>query len=183
MKLIVGLGNPGKEYENTRHNMGFRVIDLFCELANIDCDKEDFHGVFGRKNIFNEDVIVLKPTTFMNLSGQAVKEISSYFKIDVSDIFVVYDDMAIDVGSIRIREKGSSGGHKGIQSIIDQFKTDEIKRIRIGIGEPPYDPVNYVLGKPTKEEEPLINEAIAKAAKALVEFIKVDFQHAASKFN
>ena len=136
MKLIVGLGNPGKKYEGTRHNMGFMAVDLLSDQAQIDVDKEVFRGLMGRGKIFDQDVILFKPTTFMNLSGQAVQEVVHYFKIAIEDIVVVYDDMALEPGRIRLRLEGSSGGHKGMQNIIDCLSTEQIKRIRIGIGEP-----------------------------------------------
>ena len=113
MKLIVGLGNPGKKYEGTRHNMGFMAVDLLSDQAQIDVDKEVFHGLMGRGKIFGEDVILFKPTTFMNLSGTAVQEVVHYFKIELDDIVVIFDDMALEPGKIRLRKEGSSGGHKG----------------------------------------------------------------------
>ena len=183
MKLIVGLGNPGKKYEHTRHNMGFDVVDLFGEIAQIDIDKESFKGVVGRGKVFDEDVFLFKPSTYMNLSGEAVQEIVSYFKIDIKDIVVIYDDMALPVGSIRLRPSGSSGGHKGIQNIIDHLGTNEIKRIRVGIGEPVYDSIDYVLSKPTKDEKPLIEEAINNAVEALKVILKNNFDIAMTRFN
>ena len=184
MKLIVGLGNPGKKYEGTRHNMGFMTIDLLSNLSRIDVDKEVFHGLMGRGKIFDEDAILFKPTTYMNLSGTAVSEVVNYFKIEKEDIIVICDDMAIEVGKIRLRSKGSSGGQKGLQNIIDNLKTEEFKRIRVGIGEPDeYGAIDYVLGKPTKEERPLIEEAIKLAVEAIKEAFKTDFERAMSKFN
>lgn len=183
MKLIVGLGNPGKKYEHTRHNMGFEVVDLFSELAQIDVDKESFKGLVGRGVVFDEDVYILKPQTFMNLSGTSVREIVNYFKIDISDIIVVYDDMALPVGAIRLRPGGSSGGHKGMQNIIDELNNSNIKRIRIGIGEPTYDTIDYVLSKPSKEERALIDEAITNGADALKDILKSNFDKAMTKYN
>ncbi|MBO6280225.1 MAG: aminoacyl-tRNA hydrolase [Bacilli bacterium] len=184
MKLIVGLGNPGKKYEHTRHNMGFDVVDLFSELAQIDIDKESFKGLVGRGKVFGEDIFLLKPQTFMNLSGESVREIVSYFKIDLNDIIVIYDDMALNPGRIRLRENGSSGGHKGMQNIIEQLGSQNIKRIRIGIGEPTYDTIDYVLSKPTKEERELIDEAINNAVEALKEILKSNnFEKAMTRFN
>ena len=183
MKLIVGLGNPGKKYAKTRHNMGFMAIDLLADLARIDVDKEFFHGVCGRGDIFDNDVLLFKPTTYMNLSGTAVKEIVDYFKIDLDDIIVICDDMALAPGLIRLRKKGSSGGQKGLQNIIDNLGTEEFKRIRIGIGEPTYDAVDYVLGKPLKEEQPLIDESIKQCVEAIKEALKTDFDRAMNKFN
>ena len=126
MKLIVGLGNPGKKYEKTRHNMGFMVVDLFSDVTGIDVDKEAFNGLLGRGKFLDEDVIILKPQTFMNLSGNAVQQVVHFFKINLEDIIVVYDDMALPPGSMRMREMGSSGGQKGIQNIIDMLGTKNI---------------------------------------------------------
>ena len=183
MKLIVGLGNPGKKYEHTRHNMGFDVVDLFSELAQIDIDKEAFKGLVGRGHLFDEDVNLLKPQTFMNLSGESVREIVSYFKIPVEDIIVIYDDMDLEPGKLRLRLSGSSGGHKGIQNIIDNLHTEDIKRIRIGIGKPTYDTIDYVLSKPLKEERELIDKAIKTAVDALKEILKNNFDSAMNKYN
>ena len=183
MKLIVGLGNPGKKYEHTRHNMGFDTVDLFAELAKIDIDKEAFKGLVGRGKVFDEDVYLLKPQTFMNLSGESVREIVNYFKIDINDVIIIYDDMALEPGKIRLRASGSSGGHKGMQNIIDQLGTEEIKRIRIGIGESTDDTIDYVLSKPLKEERPLIDEAIKNAVEALKEILKNNFEKAMTNFN
>ena len=184
MKLIVGLGNPGKKYDKTRHNMGFMAIDLLADQAKIDVDKEVFHALMGRGTIYNEDVILFKPQTFMNLSGTAVQEVVHYFKIEIDDIIVVYDDMALEPGRIRLRKEGSSGGHKGMQNIIDCLSTEQIKRIRIGIGEPgEWDTVDYVLSKPLKDEVPLIEESIENAVNALKEALKSDFDRAMNKFN
>ena len=183
MKLIVGLGNPGKKYEHTRHNMGFDAVDLFADLAKIDVDKEAFKGLVGRGKVFDEDIYILKPQTFMNLSGESVREIVNYFKIDIEDIIVVYDDMALPVGKIRLRASGSSGGHKGMQNIIDHLGSEDIKRIRIGIGEPIYDTIDYVLSKPLKDEMPLVNESIEEASNALKDILKTNFDKAMSLHN
>lgn len=183
MKLIVGLGNPGKKYENTRHNLGFKVIDLFSDISRIDVDKEVFNGLLGRGKVYNQDVMLFKPTTFMNLSGNAVIQVVNFFKINIEDIIVVYDDMAFEPGEFKLRVTGSSGGHKGMQSIIDNLNTENIKRIRIGIGEPTDDPINYVLGKPIAEEQSLIDTAIEQAVESLKEALKSNFDIAMSKFN
>lgn len=183
MYLIVGLGNPGKKYEHTRHNMGFEVIDLLSDLSQIDVDKEVFNGLLGRGKIFDKDVMLFKPTTYMNLSGTAVRQVVSYFKIELSDIIVICDDMALKVGTIRLRSKGSSGGQKGLQNIIENLGTEEFKRVRVGIGEPEFDAIDYVLGKPLKEEQPLIDEAIKNAVEAIKEALRSDFERAMSKFN
>ena len=183
MRLIVGLGNPGKEYELTRHNSGFRVLDDFADAIGIDFNKNDFDGTYAKFKLDDEDIILFKPLTYMNLSGTAVQKIAHFFKIDIDNIVVVYDDMAIKVGEIRLRLEGSSGGQKGMQNIIDNLGTQNIKRIRIGIGEPEFDAIDYVLGKPNKEEKLLIDKAIDRAVSALKEYLNHDFQNAMSKYN
>lgn len=183
MKLIVGLGNPGKEYAMTRHNCGFRAIDAFADLAGVDFNKEQFHGIYAKFKLDDEDIILFKPLTMMNLSGTAVQEIVNFFKIDIDDIVVVFDDMAIEPGCLRLRASGSSGGQKGMQNIIDNLKTENIKRIRIGIGEPQNNSIEWVLGKPFGEDKIKIDSAIERAAKAIREFLINDFATAGSKFN
>lgn len=183
MKLIVGLGNPGKKYEHTRHNMGFDVIDLLSDISQIDIDKESFKGLIGRGKIYDEDVFLLKPQTFMNLSGESVSLVCKYFKIPVEDIIVIYDDMALKPGAIRLRASGSSGGHKGMQNIIDLLHTDKIKRIRVGIGEPTYNNVDFVLSKPSKEEQLLIDESIKNSVEAIKVILQKNFDIAMSKYN
>ena len=183
MVLIVGLGNPGTKYALTRHNMGFRVIDLLSEETGIEVSKEVFNGLLGRGKIFDNDVLLFKPTTYMNLSGTAVQQVVHYFKVDIDDIIVCYDDMALAPGVIRMRIQGSSGGQKGIQNIIEQLGTDKIKRIRVGIGEPSDNAIDYVLGKPSKEEEALIEGAIIRAVEAIKEALKSSFEKAMTKYN
>ena len=183
MKLIVGLGNPGKKYENTRHNMGFMTIDLLSDISQIDVDKEIFHGLLGKGKIYKEDVILFKPTTYMNLSGSAIQEVMHYFKIELEDLLVVCDDMALVPGKIRLRNKGSSGGQKGLQNTIDVLGSDNFKRIRIGIGEPEFDSIDYVLGKPTEDERPLLLGAIENAVGAIKMYLQQGFDKAMSEFN
>ncbi|MDD4006333.1 MAG: aminoacyl-tRNA hydrolase, partial [Bacilli bacterium] len=146
MKLIVGLGNPGKKYEKTRHNLGYRVIDSLADSLGFSIDKVAFNGLYAKETIFGEPVILFKPTTYMNLSGTAVQEIKAYFNIAIDDVLIIYDDMALEPGRIRLRPSGSSGGHNGIQNIIEVLKTEDIKRLRIGIGEPEFNGMDYVLG-------------------------------------
>ena len=182
--LIVGLGNPGAQYVGTRHNMGFRTVDLFAAQHNIEFDRKEKLYWSGLGNIGTHDVVLLKPRTYMNLSGTAVQEVIHYFKIAIEDVVVVFDDMALEPGRIRLRKEGSSGGHKGMQNIIDCLSTDQIKRIRVGIGEPgEWDNVDFVLSKPLKDEKPLIDEAIENAVKALKEMLKSDFDRAMNNYN
>lgn len=183
MHLIVGLGNPGKKYENTRHNMGFRVVDLFSDETAININREVFNGLLGRGKVFDKDVLIFKPTTYMNLSGTAVQQVVHYFKIPLENIIVVFDDMALAPGNIRMRMNGSSGGQKGMQNIIDCLNSSEIKRIRIGIGEPTDNAIDYVLGKPTEEEEKVISEAVVRASNALKEALRTDFVKSMTKYN
>ena len=183
MVLIIGLGNPGQKYAATRHNMGFRVIDLLSSQTGIEVTKEVFNGLLGRGKIFDNDVLLFKPTTFMNLSGTAVQQVVHYFKVDIDDIIVCFDDMALAPGNIRMRIQGSSGGQKGMQNIIEQLGTDKIKRIRVGIGEPTDDVIDYVLSKPLKEEEELISPAIINAVNAIKEAMKSSFEKAMTMYN
>ena len=183
MKLIVGLGNPGKEYAMTRHNCGFRVVDAFADATSVDIDKEDFHGVYGRFKFEDEDIILFKPLTMMNASGLAVYEIVKFFKIHREDILIIYDDMAIEPGMLRLRASGSSGGQKGMENILKYMATENIKRIRVGIGEPKFDPIKHVLGVPSGDDKVKIDSAIDRATKAIREYLINDFQNAMSKFN
>ena len=184
MLLFVGLGNPGREYEKTRHNMGFSTLDYFSEHhLKEPIIKNSFQGLFLKTTYLNQQVIFLKPQTYMNLSGQSVVEAMHFFKIKAEDIIVIYDDMDLDVGKIRLRPNGSSGGQKGMGNIIDLLKTQNIKRIRIGIGKSPIPVVDYVLGKPTLEEKEEIDKAIVKACDALEEIVRNGFDKAMNKFN
>ncbi len=179
MKLIIGLGNPGKEYEHTRHNMGYDALDLLSEVLKIDINQKKFQGLYGKE----DDIILFKPETFMNLSGIAVRAIMAFFKINIEDILVISDDMAIPIGKIRLRAKGSSGKHKGLQNIIDNLGSENFKRIRIGIGKPTYNTIDFVLSVPPKEEAPLIKNAQEKTVKAILEYLRNSFEQAMSKYN
>ena len=176
MKLIIGLGNPGRTYAHTRHNMGFDVVDLLADSLGIDVDHEDFYGVYGYKKYPNnsgEVVMLFKPSTFMNLSGKAVRSIKNYYKLDLDDIMVVYDDMDTEIGEIRVKLQGGPGGHHGMEDIIRELGSEQIRRVRVGIGRPAYDAVGYVLAKPTdKEEKRLLDEAKSLAVDAVMTFIK-----------
>ena len=184
MKLIVGLGNPEKEYNMTRHNMGFDTINILAEKYKIEVYKNKFKALFGQGEIEGEKVILLKPQTFMNLSGEAVAEVISFYKIDVKDVLVIYDDIDTDIGKIRIREKGSSGTHNGMKSVIAHLGTEVFDRIRIGIGRPEHnDLINYVIGKIHKDDYDVLSEGVKKAADAAVCIIKEGTQIAMNKFN
>ncbi len=183
MLLFVGLGNPGKEYANTRHNSGFSVIEAFESTNDIKVDKDGFKGKYQKILYHNQDILLLKPYTYMNLSGEAVFAIMQFYKIPIENLIVIYDDMDLPCGKIRLREGGSSGGQKGIKNIIDILKTDQIKRIKIGIGHPINSVIDYVLSKPSSEEEALLMEARKKALEAIDAIIDHDFHYAMSKFN
>ena len=185
MYLIVGLGNPDAEYDNTRHNMGFNTINRISEKYNIKLTKNKFQGLFEIGEIEGQKVILVKPQTYMNLSGNCVKEIVDFYKIEKENIIIIYDDMDIEPGKIKIRKKGSSGGHNGIKSIIQMLGTDQFSRIRIGIGKPEHkgDEINYVIGPIPNEEKKLLMQGVEKAEKALIEILKNGIDIAMNKFN
>lgn len=170
MKIIVGLGNPGKKFMYTRHNAGFLFIDYYSSLYNIKVDKIKFKGLYGQGVINAQRVILLKPQTFMNLSGESIQAVLAFFKCTLKDLIVIYDDVALELGKIRVRTKGSDGGHKGIRSIIYLNKSDEFDRVKLGIGSPDhpgYDLTDYVIGDFEKQEEKIIIESIKRASKAV----------------
>lgn len=183
MFLIVGLGNPGKEYEDTRHNIGFKVIDNIAKEYNIEINRQKFKGVYGEGFINNKKVMLLKPTTYMNLSGESVREVVDFYNLENSKVIVIYDDISLEVGKLRIRDKGSAGGHNGIKSIIAHLGSDIFPRIKVGIGQPNVDLVKYVLGKFTKEEMTILSESIDASTKATEEIIKSDVKTAMNQFN
>jgi len=185
MKVVVGLGNPGKKYEGTRHNMGYMVVDRVAEMFSCDFDYDKFKGRYGicKHPSLPETTIFAKPETFMNLSGEFIRPLLDYFKIPVEDLIVIYDDMAIPEGKIRLRLNGSHGSHNGMRNIIDIFKTEEIKRVRVGIGEPPHGGIDYVLSKPTGESATLAEEAIDKASKAVRDALLNGFAYAMNHYN
>lgn len=184
MKLIVGLGNPGKDYENTRHNVGFMVMDRLSDVLNVSISTSKFKGEYVKFKYHGEDVLLLKPMTYMNNSGESVIQAMNYFKIDVDDMLVVYDDMDMPTGKLRLRESGSAGGHNGVKSIIAHVGTQSFKRIRVGIDKKPrIKVVDYVLGHFSKEEQPLIDEGVENAVKAIQMYLDKDFVAAMNAFN
>lgn len=179
MKLIVGLGNPGREYDKTRHNIGFDIIDMLAEDMGVSSFREKFQGLIGETTIDDEKVFLLKPQTYMNLSGNSIKEVIKFYKLDPEeDLIVIYDDMDLPTGQLRIKLKGSAGGHNGIKSIISHMGSDFF-RIKCGIGKSKRreDTVNFVLGGFSKDEmkevEPMMDDAV-KAAKSLVTAKNID---------
>lgn len=185
MYLIVGLGNPEEEYSKTRHNMGFNTINKISQQYNIEVKQNKFQALYGSGMIEKEKVILLKPQTYMNLSGNSVKEVVDFYKIEKEKILVIYDDMDIEPGKIKIRKKGSSGGHNGMKSIIQMIGTEEFPRIRIGIGRPAHsgDEINHVIGAIPEDEIPLLDKGIEKAKDAVIEILKNGVDIAMNKFN
>ncbi len=183
MFVIVGLGNIGEKYENTRHNIGFDSVDYIANKYNIDINRKKFKGLYGEGFIGGEKVILIKPSTFMNLSGECVREILDFYKLTNEDIIVLYDDISLDVGKIRIREKGSAGGHNGIKNIISHLGTDKFSRIKIGVGQPKGDLINHVLGNFSKEEREVLEESLDVTKLAVDEIIKEDISSAMNKYN
>ena len=180
MKLVVGLGNPGKEYENTRHNIGFMALDHY--LSGEDFKTKDNYS-YIEKNINGEKVMFLKPLTYMNESGNAVRKVVDYYHIDLKDILIIYDDMDFEVGSYKLKLSGSSAGHNGIKSIISHLNTETFNRIRIGISKPDGDVIDYVLGKFSKEDLNKINEVFNVVDKVIDDFSSYDFDKIMSKYN
>lgn len=184
MKLIVGLGNPGKEYEKTRHNCGFRVIEKLEEALNVRCDKVKFQGLYTKCKYRGEDLILLKPTTFMNLSGQAVGEAMRFFKLQPQDLIVIYDDLDTAVGKIRLRETGNPGGHNGMKNVIAHLGTKDFCRIRVGIGrDMEMMIIDYVLKKIPKADEKLMETAFENARDAVLLSIEKGFNIAMNRYN
>ncbi len=184
MKLIVGLGNPGKEYENTRHNIGFIFIDYFAEKNKATIDKEKFNGLYTQIIINNEKVILLKPLSYMNLSGEVVRKFVDYFKIDINNILIISDDLDMNFGKLRLRPDGSSGGHNGLKNIALNLNTESFKRLKVGISNnKDIDTKDYVLGKFSKEEKETINNLKEQVSNILEDFITTDFDKLMCKYN
>ena len=183
MFLIVGLGNPGKEYEGTRHNIGFEAVDYIADKYNIELNRIKFKGIFGEGMINGKKVILLKPTTYMNLSGESIREVVNFYKISNEEIIVIYDDISLEVGRLRIREKGSHGGHNGIKSIIANLSSDVFPRGKIGVGGPKGDLVSHVLGKFSNSEIEILRESIMATSEAVTTILSKDTKEAMNKFN
>lgn len=186
MYIIVGLGNPGRQYENTRHNIGFRLIDKLAEKHNISVLECKHKALIGKGYIEGQKVILVKPQTFMNLSGESVREVLNFYKVEPdTQLIVVYDDISLAVGALRIRKKGSAGGHNGIKNIIAQTGTDIFKRIKIGVGEKPkgYDLADYVLGHFTQAENKEMDAACEQAVEAISLLVREEVDMAMNRFN
>lgn len=185
MYLIVGLGNPEPKYSKTRHNMGFDVINKIAKKYEIDISRTKYNGLYGSGNIEGEKVILLKPQTFMNLSGQSIKKFVNFHKIPLENVLVIYDDMDVEVGKIKIRKKGRPGTHNGAKSVVNELASEEFPRIRVGIGKPvgEYDGIEYVIGELTEEQYNALEEGINKAAEAISYCIIKGIDLAMNKYN
>lgn len=186
MFIIAGLGNPKKEYDNTRHNIGFAMIDALADKYNISVMNMKHKALTGKGIINGQKVILAKPLTYMNLSGESIYPLAEYYKIDVSaELIVISDDISLPPGQIRIRKRGSAGGHNGLKDIIRHLGSEDFQRIRIGVGEKPkgYDLADYVLGHFSKEEQPFIKEGIEKALRAAEMMLSGDTDRAMNEFN
>lgn len=186
MYIIAGLGNPGREYKNTRHNVGFMVIDKAAGKYDIKLDKKRHKAVCGKGVIAGESVILVKPQTFMNLSGESIRKVIDYYKVEEKEsLIVISDDISLDTGMLRIRKKGSAGGHNGLKNIILHLGHDEFKRIRVGVGDKPAggDLVDYVLGRFDKEQAQLMDESTSRAVEAIEVIIRDGADAAMNIFN
>ncbi len=184
--LVVGLGNPGKKYENTRHNAGFRVMDALCRTHHVSCDRSRFQALTGEAVLGGSRVLLMKPQTFMNLSGAAVHEASSFYKIPPEHILVIFDDISLPVGTLRIRPKGSAGGQNGVKDIIAQLGSQDFPRIKVGVGSKPhpdYDLADWVLSNITSDEQDAMDDAVQRAVQAVPELIANGVPAATQKFN
>lgn len=185
MYLIVGLGNPESDYSKTRHNMGFNVVNKIAQKYGIEMNKKKFDSLYGEGFIENQKVILLKPQTYMNLSGKAIIQVVNFYKIELENICVIYDDMDIMPGEIKIRKKGGSGSHNGMKSVVAELNSEEFPRIRVGIGTPKFkdDSINYVIGAIPEDEVKLLDEATTKAQEAMISILKDGIDNAMNKFN
>ncbi|SJZ74276.1 aminoacyl-tRNA hydrolase [Selenihalanaerobacter shriftii] len=185
MKLIVGLGNPDFKYSKTRHNIGFRIIDEFANQYQIKVNKEEKKALIGKSYLQGEKVILAKPQTYMNNSGQAVGELIRWYDIELEDVLIIYDDLDLELGQLRVRPSGGHGGHNGMKSIFNHLNNKSIPRIRVGIGRPPeYMTVtDYVLGKFSKENRNKVKKITSKAVDAIYEFLVNDINSVMNNFN
>ncbi|MBS6546569.1 MAG: aminoacyl-tRNA hydrolase [Butyricicoccus pullicaecorum] len=184
--LIVGLGNPGAKYDGTRHNAGFRALEHYCKVSGQKIDRMKFKALVGEGQFGGARVLFMKPQTFMNLSGEAVRDAAAFYKLDPSHIIVLSDDISLDVGRIRVRGKGSAGGQNGLKNIIYHLNTEQFPRVKIGVGakpHPDYDLADWVLSRFTNDEQEAIDSATARAMQAAEEIVRSGAASAAQKFN
>ena len=185
MYVIAGLGNPGREYEGTRHNVGFMTLDALADKYNIDVREKAFKGLIGKGMIEGNKVILVKPQTYMNLSGECIRQVMDYYKVDPSEFIVIYDDISLEPGQLRIRLKGSAGGHNGIKNIIAMTGTENFKRIKVGVGEKPagWDLADHVLGRMSEEDRAAFEEAVKESVKATEMILEDEIDQAMNDFN
>ncbi len=185
MYLIVGLGNPEDKYSNTRHNMGFDVINELSKECDIKVSKSKFDAFYGMGEINGKKVILAKPQTYMNLSGESIIKFKKFYKLSNKNIIVIYDDMDLNIGDIRLKAKGGPGTHNGMKSVIENLNTEEFIRVRVGIGVPKYkdDIINYVLEQIPKREREILDESIIKAKDSIIEILENGIDRAMNKFN
>lgn len=186
MFIIVGLGNPGKQYDNTRHNIGFEAIDALVDAYGVPSSGKAHKAMYGKGIIGGQKVILAKPMTYMNLSGESVRELVDYYKVDPeTELLVIYDDVSLEPGNIRIRKKGSAGGHNGIKSIISHLGTQNFQRIKIGVGEKPknWDLADYVLGKFSDEDKKMLEESLKNTIKATELIVMDEIDEAMNLYN
>ena len=184
MQMIVGLGNPGKKYAETRHNVGFKVIDLLGGVLGIEVNKKGFGGKLGKGDFAGKQVLLLKPQQYMNLSGMPVVEAVGFYKLDLNNVLVVLDDMWLEPGQIRLRAKGAAGGHNGLTDVLEKLGTENVSRLRVGIGQAPADgAVDYVLGEPDKKDAELVNQGVQRAKEAAICWLEEGIEAAMTKFN
>ncbi len=185
MYFIVGLGNPGLQYENTRHNVGFMAIDYLANKYDIDVRKLKFKSLYGQGEISGHKVMLIKPQTYMNNSGEAIRELRNFYKFDIDKLIVIYDDIDIDFGTIRIRKKGSAGSHNGMKSIIYQIQDDQFPRIKVSIGKKPekWDLANFVLSGFSHKEVGVLEDEIRLAAEGIEIILKEDIDKAMNRCN
>lgn len=183
MKLLVGLGNPGREYAHNRHNVGFMCLDRFAKSQKLSFNLRQSHSRIAVGKVAGEGVVLAEPRTFMNLSGGAVASVMNRYRVAAGDLLVVYDDMDLPLGTIRLREQGSAGGHKGVASIIAALGRNEFPRLRVGIGRPGGEAVNYVLGDFSPEERKIFEEVLERVSEAIVCYLSEGFSAAMNKFN
>lgn len=186
MYIIVGLGNPGKQYAHTRHNVGFDTIDILADKYGISVDSKKHKALYGKGIIEGQRVVLAKPQTYMNLSGESVRELVDFYKIDPEEeLIVIYDDISLEPGQLRIRGKGSAGGHNGIKSIISHLGSQVFPRVKVGVGEKPkgYDLADYVLGHFSKAERAEVEDAFSRAADAVVCMMNDGMEHAMNRYN
>lgn len=185
MYIIIGLGNPSREYDKTRHNVGWDAIEQIAKDNNILLDYVKFKAICGKGFIGKEKVILAKPMTYMNLSGESVKEIQAFYKVPLENIIIIYDDISLNVGQLRIRKQGTAGGHNGIKSIINHLATNEFSRIKIGIGDKPrdWDLADYVLSRFKPEEQKFIEEALEISSKVCKTIVEEGIDTAMNQYN